>query len=290
MKRTFLVVVLLVCALSPVVRSEKNSKSDIDRKSILCRSMPDYCQLDSRLPKRGTQYCGPTAVSNALVWLAMNGHPDLVPFEKNDSELAQFNVIQKLGSDEYMKTARYAGTDPLDVLTGLDKYIRDQGFEPIIEWQGYREGGRYALAEVPQLTWIADKFIDGDFNVILEVGWYNFCDGCKSYKRKGGHYVTLAGLDLTSENPIMVIHNPSVGGGKEPLPQTCKLQRITYGDFAPWGNYRKRPAAGYWTMDGITMPDNAQIAILEGAVKFSVADKKIVKTKSNNYQYLLAEF
>jgi hypothetical protein len=251
--------------------------------------MPDYCQLDPRLPKRGEQYCGPTAVSNALVWLAMNGHPNLVPFKK-DIEEGQFNVIKALGSDDYMKTAQYAGTDPIDVLTGLDKYISDRGFRPIIEWQGYREGGRYAKGEVPQLSWMADKFVDGNFNVVLEIGWYSYCEDCKSYKRNGGHYVTLVGLDLRSKEPTMIVHNPSFGGGKNPLPQICKLNLITDGNFAPWGPYRLRPAAGYWVMNGITKPADADIAILEGAVKFTVADKKSRQAKANEHKHLLAEF
>ena len=39
-------------------------------------TMPDFCQTDSAygsLPNKGRSYCGPAAVSNALLWQAQNG-------------------------------------------------------------------------------------------------------------------------------------------------------------------------------------------------------------------------
>jgi hypothetical protein len=289
MKRFFWITLFLVCALPLAARSEKDIKSINDRIPFFSRCMPDFCQIDQRLPKRGEQYCGPTAVANALVWLAMNGQPDLVPLNE-DPEQTRFDVIRTLGSEDYMKTAQFAGTDPIDVLVGLDKYIRNRGLEPIIEWQGYREGGKYACGEIPQLAWMTDKFVNDNFNIVLEIGWYNYCEHCQTYKRNGGHYVTLAGIDLRHNQPTMIIHNPSFGGGKTPLPQACKLRQITTGEFLPWSHYHRRSAAGFWILDGITLPSNAKIAIIEGAIKFSVATKKPDKPNIDAHRHILAEF
>jgi hypothetical protein len=283
MKKRFPAVAVILCALTLTSYGELPQESQNSSKTeglLKTKSMPDFCQLDSRLPNRGKQFCGPAAVSNALVWLAMNGHRDLVPFDADagtnadtDVAQAQYNVIRTLGSEHYMKTVQYAGTDPIDVLIGLDKYVRSCGYEPAIEWKGYREGGKYARGPIPELEWMTRGF-DGKYNVVLEIGWYNYCSHCQSYKRTGGHYVTLTGVKFDGNTPQFIVHNPSVGGGLKPKPQVCTLKAITEGTLAPWSRYSKRPAKGYYTMDGLTMPYNAKIAILEGAVKFTVRDPR----------------
>jgi hypothetical protein len=277
MKRISLAVTVLVCALSlsALGANPKQPQKNIKPKPfLLIKNMPDICQIDSRLPNRGKEYCGPAAVSNAIVWLAMNGHKELIPSCRNitddkNIDMAQIDVIKTLGSAEYMKTALYAGTDPIDVIYGLDRYIRSCGYEPVIEWKGYREGGKFTRGPIPELNWMNEGF-DKEYNLVLEIGWYNYSAHCKSFIRNGGHYVTVTAIDLSGKTPKMIVHNPSIGGGTNPKPQVCTLRQISSGTLAAWSNYDDRPASGYFIIEGLTMPYNAKTAIVEGVIKFSV--------------------
>jgi len=297
MKRSSIAVMVLVCALSLISMGantqQPQSKAQAQQAAkpktfLFIKNMPDICQIDSRLPNHGREYCGPAAVSNAIAWLAMNGLTDLIPEckdtknlnDKNNICTSLINVIKTLGSAEYMKTALYAGTDPIDVLYGLERYILSCGYEPIIEWKGYREGGKFTRGPIPDLKWMADGF-DQDYNLVLEIGWYNYNTQRRSFIRNGGHYVTVTAIDLSSKTPKLIVHNPSVGGGATPKPQVCSLREITGGSLAAWANYSDRPADGYYIIHGLTMPYNAKIAIVEGVIKFAVrCPKKEIANQS----------
>jgi len=287
MKRYCLVLTMSICTLSMPAFSATSEKAKTTSSVFQVRRMPDYCQLDRRLPDEGLQYCGPTAISNALVWLGKNGYPALLP-DEDDLYQAQFKVIKTLGSETYMKTAINAGTDPLDVMSGLDKYIRDCGYEPIIEWKGYREGGKYAAGQIPYPEWL-EKGMAGDSNIVLEIGWYNYCARCDSFDRTGGHYVTLVGISMKNKFPRIIIHNPSLGGGQTPKPQICRLVPIKHGTLSAWGNYPDRSAKGFCKLEGITLPDDSRYAIVEGAIKFTAARKLTAKARPDRSSLKLAE-
>ena len=265
------------CALflsSPVIAAPKQEPAT---QLKFLKSMPDFCQMDRRLPGGGLQYCAPVAVSNVLVWLDQNGFPEILPDQDNSAE-AQYHLIKRLGSQDYMNTDEETGTSPRETMLGLEKYAHDRGYDVAIEWRGWRDGGKFAAKkESPDLAWLKDGTTDL-YNTIISVGWYTHDFQKKIFTRLGGHYVTIVGIDTRKpKEPVLYIHNPSFGLGRNPKPQKCTLSTINRGYFGPWCGYRARPAKGYFQIDGIPKRPDAQIAILDGGIKFTLLNKKLDK-------------
>ncbi len=279
MKKLAISIALVLCAHSlstygVELRKPQDSSRDASRPPFV-KVMPDFCQLNDRygqLPGGGSQYCAPTAISNILVWLDQHGFPDLIPGDDNSSK-AQYKLIRCLGSEDYMNTDHETGTSPIETMEGLERYVKDRGYNIILEWKGWRNGGRFAAKEkAPSVEWLKEG-TQADSNIIISVGWYTLDKKKKHYNRLGGHYVTLVGVDPKAKNgPTIFIHNPSFGTeeGKAPKPQVCRLVPITEGCFGPWCDYTQHPAKGYFRIEGIPMRKDAKYAILDGAIRFSV--------------------
>jgi hypothetical protein len=176
-----------------------------------------------------------------------------------------------------MKTDEETGTSPLETMEGLERYVRDRGYDIGVEWKGWRDGGRFASPEpIPSLDWLVNS-TRGSSNLVISVGWYTYDYKKKMYDRLGGHYVTVVGVDLKNKKgPTIYIHNPSFGTepGKTPKPQVCRLVPLTSGYFAPWCEYRPRSVKGYYQIEGIPMRDDADAAILDGAIRFSISHRE----------------
>ncbi len=276
MKRYSLAVWIFICALSICVAGEIPKQSPKSSGVPFLKPMPDFCQLDQRfgrLPGGGSQYCAPVAISNALIWFHEHGFPNLAP-PKDCIPRSQFEMIKNLGSGKYMKTDKETGTSPLETMEGLEKYVRDRGYDIAVEWKGWREGGKFASPEqTPTLEWLANS-VTGPSNIVISVGWYKFDPKKKMYDRLGGHYVTVVGVDTKDKKgPILFIHNPSFGTdpGKTPKPQVCRLVPIREGYFGSWCEYHPRSTKGYFTIEEIPMRDDADVAILDGAIRFSIS-------------------
>jgi hypothetical protein len=276
MKRSSLSVCILVLGLSLCVFGQVRAPARPASHASVVKAMPDFCQLEQRfgrLPGGGSQYCAPVAVSNALVWFHEHGFPNLAPVRQCTPRI-QFEVIKNLGSKRYMQTDMETGTSPLETMQGLERYVQDRGYDITIEWKGWREGGKFASADpIPNPDWLV-KNSRGSSNVVVSVGWYTYHRKKKMYERLGGHYVTLVGVETKDKkHPVMYIHNPSFGTepGKKPKPEVCRLVPITEGNFAPWCEYHHQSAKGYFRIEGIRMRDDADFAILDGAIGFSIS-------------------
>src|SRR3989339_141591 len=86
---------------------------------------PNYYQRDTAyggLLGGGSAECGPTSVSNGLMWLSDHGFPNLTP-HTSDRKKDQFDVIWEIGADPYMHYR-----DPWGFTNGLRTYITDKGY------------------------------------------------------------------------------------------------------------------------------------------------------------------
>ena len=120
---------------------------------------PDFCQCDKRygsLPKEGKPYCGPTALSNVLVYLDRQGFLNLL-LQEDPTAQNQFNLIKLLGSKKYLNTSPKAGTEPIDLMRVLEKYVKEKGYETSIKWKGWTKGGSYTTGAIPDSIWLRDE-------------------------------------------------------------------------------------------------------------------------------------
>lgn len=269
-------IVFLIClagSLANCATAAKKSETSSYLKKV--KTMPDFCQRDKRfgkLPADGRSYCGPTAISNALLWLANNGHPNLVDRTTAPMQ-TQFDLIKLLGSARFMKTDKDKGTSPQRIMKGLDKYVNDRGYQAKIEWKSWRKGGKYSTGKIPSRGFLAGA-VRGRSNLVLNVGWYTHDNQTDTYTRIGGHYVTMVGYQKLPESKLsIIIHDPSPRSGLDTKHETCQLVPILKGTLAKWQKYEKRSAKGYLIMEGIKVKKGAQLGIIDGAIKFSVKRK-----------------
>ncbi len=228
-------------------------------------SIPDFPQVppgSGRATGRASQFCGPAAVTNVLVWLDNNGFPDMVPGVANAS--VEYKLMKYLGQDSFMKVGK-TGSSPSNVMSGLYKYCRQRGYRPLIEWRGWRKGGPFKTSGVPDLRWLFAGSI-GTSNVILNIGFYRYEAGTDTYSRISGHFVTMVGYEgAYGANPKIIIHDPSLRSGRVTKHEYCRLVLIRSGTFAKWKKYGVRSAAGWHVVDGIALKKGADCAVLDGA-------------------------
>ena len=252
------ILLILLFSISPFVSISKDSSPNYN--------IPDFCQGNSRygiLPNGGKPYCGPTAISNILVYLDKNGFPNLIEKE-NPTSQDQFNLIKLLGA-RYTKTSLESGTEPINLMKGLEKYVKEKGYDISIQWKGWTNGGKYSIGRIPEQEWI-NKVIGKFSYAILQVGWYKYDPKNEFYERIGGHYVT--GVDI--KNNGIIIHDPSLRSGIESKDELCKFSQIKSGKLSGWEKYKERNATGYLKLEGIKVKECADIGIVDGAFIFKI--------------------
>jgi len=231
-------------------------------------TMPNIYQRDKQskiLRENGSRWCGPAAISNALVYLAKRYFQMLVPPIGNMSELeAQAKLIETLAT--HMKTNDEGGTDPLNLVEGLEKYVKDRGYKTKVEWKGK---SKVRETNPPTPMWIMRGTV-GTSNAVLNIGGYEFNQKRREYKRLDGHYLTVAGFSSVSSK--LVTHDSALGGTKGI--KDCNLEKIDNGNFAKDGNTRTQSVEEFYKLHGVYLPDaKMDFAIIDGAVIFEVAKK-----------------
>jgi hypothetical protein len=221
---------------------------------------PDYTQTDSAYGGfvTGDNYCGPTSVSNSLMWLADNGFPALAAHTA-DRKKDQHDLIAKLGSPTYLNTTSlFNGTPPHQVVGGLKKYLGDQGVAyRRLQWQGWTPIAVPAEfdtgVEVPELDWL-ELAIERNAGVWLLLGFGTHDVAKGEYDITGGHWVTLVGhgWDGTRADPTyLVVHDPWTSGSNADA--YVKVTALDPGEFSVliggFPNYR-HTASGYYRVDG----------------------------------------
>jgi hypothetical protein len=234
--------------------------------------IPDIYQEDDYLNLNGggTYHCGPSSASNIVVWLYENGFTNLSTGTQSE---ALKNVVNNLSQSEYMDTEGVGATDPVNLVSGLDKYLTDRGYNvTAMEFQGWKNvADKYDTnVTVPELDWIKEGTRDYS-GVLLHLGWYNHYSATDRYRRNGGHWVTVVGYGKDSEgntNPnFLIIHDPNTDDDEEN--EYINMTNITSGTFVHTHATIPNSAVGFYIMDGV---QTNTIPILEGAVRFNVEE------------------
>lgn len=226
--------------------------------SILLEGMPSYHQRNVEFDGGGKNYCGPTAASNALMWLADHGYPKLKPVAESGSR-AQTEMIKQLAG--FMGTYR-EGTSVASFASGVKTYLQTAGYS-CQSW--VFSGNSYANQDqTPPDISLIKAMARGNTAMWLSVGWYSFDESCKKYTRRRGHWVTLAGFGkngLGEDDPTsLLIADPE-------SPDTHKyitLKALVEGRLTD-GNVRV-PARGYFNIVELdrTMSDGRNtVCVLE---------------------------
>ena len=234
------------------------------------QSMPDLCQTDeafASLPYRGKYWCCPTALANALVAMDQRGYENLLASDVTCKE-DQLALLSELGGMQYLRTGK-SGTGPLAAMHGLRQFVNSRGYQIRIQWQGWRRGGEFARADLVDRRWIAEGVL-GDSNVVLNVGWYKHEPDQDLYSRIGGHYVTLVGYRNDAGDTLYLVHDPSSRSGPGKVTHEVRLIPIDSGRLAPWKRYDGRSAVGYFLLEGVAVKRSADVAILDGAIRFQI--------------------
>ncbi len=160
------------------------------------------------LPGDGTMYCGPTSMSDNMVWLARNGFPQLAPAldQSNRTQAENANLVLSLAG--LFGTSAASGTNGGNLVTGLTEYMRLKGFAAT-DFTCTIAGTGEPIP-IPTLNYLLSAN-QGLSAVLVNVLWYN-----SNFVNVGGHYIALLAVNtgtsaLTVSNPFpFTTPNPQV--------------------------------------------------------------------------------
>jgi len=161
-----------------------------------------------------SQICGPTSLANVLIYLKVNHNPKYADILKRHENQLQTNEDYIRFLFDACQTDKDNGTYIDDLESGAKSAIAEGGYAVGNIFIVGVDGGRdKTLRPVrpADLRLFSSVTIDTDRGVVLLFGWYKqkIENGRKVYKRKGGHYVVLAGYDSVNRNTFYVT-NPLV--------------------------------------------------------------------------------
>ena len=253
------------CNLAAAESIEVKSQAlKIERKVLA--SIPDLSRRNpaANFPDGGSKYCAPVAVSNSLTAAfprVMGGLPNTQRFDK------QVEIARTLGSDDYMGTGD-KGTNPVQLLQGVDHYLTDQNVPAYgsndLEYRGQRTVPRKynpTLDRNVELPWLIEG-IKQEKHIWLNIGWYQADDASGRQKRIGGHWVTLVGYEKLgslkdSKGEYLIVNDPATRGGKHQEKIMLKVAKL-------------QGRLGYQLMNHRSKPKNADIAWVEGAIQLAL--------------------
>ena len=184
--------------------------------------VPDFDQRQNGIkyewtnpyPPVGTwSFCGPTAVANSLWWLDSEFEPDPVPppvindgyplvesyspdvWDDHDPQNVPYLIehlayLMNTDNLQGIPGLEHCGTSPIEMQRGIDYYLEEKG----LSWKFYEH-----TEKAPDFYWIEEQ-VEKCEDVILLLGfwqWQEIEPGYWDWRRMGGHYVTVAGVDST---------------------------------------------------------------------------------------------
>lgn len=235
-------------------------------RSAAVPEYPDLTQSDPALglPEGGSSYCGPVAVSNALMWLAQGGYPRLAPPASSLRE-RQLALVRALGTQRYMATSPTLGTGTFRLLEGLHRWVRDAGYEvERLEYQGWH-GHPIAYSthvKEPRLPWLAAALARGGV-AVLHVGWYVPPTRWEpAYRRHGGHWVTV---ERVLDDGRVELRDPAPYAGDSPALERVRTRIIERGWLLD-GTARLRADGHLELTEGMHVKRPGEVALVDGAV------------------------
>lgn len=239
-------------------------------------------QVASSLPGEGYAYCGPTAAANVLLWLGEHGYPNLVPTGTEGKRASA--VVRDLG--RRMSTDAQDGTRPADVVGGLRNYLTSRGLSRFrIGYEGYEQLDP-PLSTASRLVRLGSlrDVVKGKRFALVNVGWYDYDRVRDTYIRKGGHWLTLAGVAQQDNRLVAFLHDPATA--TRPY---VTFKRLGSGRIVGDSHRRSGPAAGQYRLKGSLSPDgvSADLALLDGVVYLDM-DSPVHQTASANPRRMAA--
>lgn len=158
--------------------------------------------------------CGPTSLANVLIYLKHNHNPVYPDILKDHASQLRTNEDYVRFLFDTCQTDSEDGTYIDDLELGAKNAVAEGGYAVgnifIIGVDGGLDSTRRPVTPA-DLRLFSDSTPDTDRGVVLLFGWYRHEkeNGRKVYKRKGGHYVVLAGYDSAKPHTFYVT-NPLV--------------------------------------------------------------------------------
>ncbi len=158
--------------------------------------------------------CGPTALANVLIYLKANHNPKYTKILKDHENELRTNEDYIRFLFDTCQTDKDDGTYIDDLEAGAKNAIVEGGYAVgnvfIIGVDGALDTTKRPVGP-DDLRLFSSSTPDTDRGVVLLFGWYRQEqeNGRKVYKRKGGHYVVLAGYDSAKPHTFYVT-NPLV--------------------------------------------------------------------------------
>ena len=73
---------------------------------------------------------------------------------------------------------------------------------------------------------------------------------------------------------VYLIHDPASRSGPGKVTHEARLLPIQSGRLTPWKQYGERPAAGHFRIEGIMVKRSADLALLDGAIRLTIAKRE----------------
>jgi hypothetical protein len=197
-----------------------------------------------------SEICGPTAMSNVLLYMK---HAHSPTFPKllsniNDSDQNAHDVVEHMF--ETCHTSKSEGTGSMQLQGCARSEIKNAGYE-IGETKAH---GAFPEGKAITPNEARDE-AKADHGVILMFGWYDR----KTYKRDGGHYVALAGYDAEKIR-VLYVTNPLI----KDYPKDHVYSKVVLEPVAKKkGDLR---ADGMWQTEHLFGEGSGEVAVLEDMI------------------------
>lgn len=227
--------------------------------------MPDLSQIE--------QTCLPTSTANLIIWFGQHGYPKLIASGATDDE-RYLHTVHLIMADT---DARFDwGTQQDKVTVGIEKYIRDAGYDCDVEYRGMdwtkavneiksARGEPVDPEEKSPLPFTQDWLKENDdpnkgFILLLAYCKYDQNSNTFSNAYDAGHAVTL----VNAEPDMILIHDPA-HDDDEPGRKILTPQELTSGNWQE--EQFSAPVSGLLLLSGslLEAPPDAGV-MLTGAV------------------------
>ncbi|MBX9666097.1 MAG: hypothetical protein K2X93_00705 [Candidatus Obscuribacterales bacterium] len=251
--------------------SEASRTYDVSRLD----STPDFLQSDpsANLPAGGLTACGPVAASNALIWLARNGYPNLT--EDYKSIAGQARLTEALSKQ--MKITITQGTSVTHLTNGLSDFLHSKGYKfKSIKYQGWEEHPTEFSTGVakPSIEFIKRAF-DSKSCILMMIGWYKHSKDSDHYRAFAQHWVTVVGYGKDKEGKLdpdmLIIHDSAPRSGATLSHDYVKVLPIEHGSFLKNRGRKTISAKGWYRLaGGLRVEESADCGIIDGIVVMSL--------------------
>ncbi len=182
--------------------------------------------LDQHNPKfmgDGEMFCAPTSTAMEFSFLVQQGFGKLLPEDATKHE-GYLDLIEQLGSADFMDTSGKSGTRTIGVVEGVRKYVESLGYSvKVVNYAGVNFGQLkdpcHVVSEMPDFDLLRQAVNHPHSIVLLNVGYYKLGAKREAYRRNNGHWVAVVGYGTDGNHPdpnVVLLHNPANKAPKIP--------------------------------------------------------------------------